>query len=434
MSASFATDSFFNWILSHPGVTEYIDFDSPDDPDDIKPRNKKLEETISKLKAFLEESKSCGPQIPTFPPLSPYLSKSQKFFSNVHFFIQFKIYRLRCKSQLEAHEIAEELITQLEIEKSQTKFTHLICVNLPGLYLYLQRDPLHAQMLATKDMYYVNEISSQMFIDTNKEKQIEFMHKVIADMRNSFNAQSVVIKEHTLQEQFERIIFYPEFIAYNEIRELVMPESMTEPILFTNSVIKTMNVIINKCNITHPTDITIFSVVYFRAIFNIAFRIKPEFFTNRKMEVKIRKVNDKITPQIAVADLYTIPNGNTIQEIVNNNEYIRKASDCLSKLPFMNSPLDSLEIINEALAYARTHITTVDKGHSSNAHSFDVVFGVFLVAVLGSDINNLEEVFWFINSFAPFDGLSGPLEYARATSSATALQLENISSELLKNP
>ena len=54
------------------------------------------------------------------------------------------------------------------------------------------------------------------------------------------------------------------------------------------------------------------------------------------------------------------------------------------------------------------------------------IFGFFLMTFVSSDIHNIEEILWFIESFAPFDGLSGPMEFSLATAKALKVQLAKV--------
>jgi hypothetical protein len=95
----------------------------------------------------------------------------------------------------------------------------------------------------------------------------------------------------------------------------------------------------------------------------------------------------------------------------------------LTAATFYNSPLDVLYCVHCALTHLRKFVAKID---NEMVQAFDTVFGLFLVVLLGCDLPNPEDIFAIVENYAPMTGLSGPLEYARSTITASSLQCASI--------
>jgi hypothetical protein len=81
----------------------------------------------------------------------------------------------------------------------------------------------------------------------------------------------------------------------------------------------------------------------------------------------------------------------------------------------MTNPIDAIFEIHEMIAYLEH---TVSKHGSSGMVPFEVAFGLYIGAVLASDVPNFEELAEFVDDFGPASGMCPEFEFTRTTTKA----------------
>jgi hypothetical protein len=145
-----------------------------------------------------------------------------------------------------------------------------------------------------------------------------------------------------------------------------------------------------------------------------------------KRESIIKRYTTRYRLHDTGAALQFVPPGSenlTLAEIIVKDECMAAASRELLAAAFYNSPLDVLYCIHLTLTQIRKSVAKIDP---EMVQSFDTVFGLFLIVLLGCDLPNPEAMFDLVETYAPASGLSGPLEYAKSTISASSMQCKTI--------
>ena len=426
------TMNFSSFLFQWKEFIPFIELDVLEEPE----RSAHILETLGELTRFyhfvLIPSR---PEMPIIPQLDTYeRSKETTILSRKHFFLQWRIYRKETKSHQRSISFLDGLCDAI---KHLHEHENPSVVNIKYKAFYnklLETASEKTKRLLACDSYIINKISKEcLYSDSAPNAQVS-LSQILFNMRGQFDRSSMFIAEHHLQPKFEEIIFKSDFPFKNEIDNLFRKSEMVDEQLFTVNVIRTMQKIIKGMKITNTTDVSIFSIIFFRAIFDLSFVVNKNFFV-RNYTPEFRLFSHKITvemtgipDEIMESDLFRDKKSFDVYQIVQSNDSLKAAANTLTSLAFQNSPLDMLGTIHNVLSTIREFSSRIlfnDKKNES-AQSFDSIFGLFIVTLVGSDLPNVEEVFWFINTFSPCDGLSGQLEYARATASAVLMQTATI--------
>ncbi|KAK8865085.1 hypothetical protein M9Y10_010617 [Tritrichomonas musculus] len=407
---SFTSDPFNVWLFENQWIVPFVQFDSPNNLNDTQTRQIKLAETISKIKNFREfRLLSSAPEKPHFPQLSLSLIPSSVFRAHKHFFLQSELYDTRCESYQISIKRTDSLLEALAVEQKITN-AMLIVFDEEALFRYLLTDSDKSISIAEADSIIVSQISADDLILTDVNSQANVLLHIITGMKPNYDRRALFLFDHPFQEKFDQLFYHSDFKFHDDIERLFTEENMSSPDVFTNSTVLLMQQMSQFFKLTESTEISIFSLIYFRAVYNYAMSFKPSFFFP-EIECKFNLLE-------------------SLREIVAKSEKLTRASRQLTSLAFHITPLDLLAAVHTALTELRLFVC--EGPDNDDAQSFDTIFGLFLVVLVASDLPNQEQIFRFILDFAPPDGLSGPFEYARATVSAASVQCQAILDELTK--
>jgi hypothetical protein len=145
----------------------------------------------------------------------------------------------------------------------------------------------------------------------------------------------------------------------------------------------------------------------------------PESSNIRRLQQRIRVRDTGACPKY----LPPFSDDDSFAAIIARDDLLVLAGKELTAAAFYNSPLDALYCVHLALTQIRKFVGKTD---AEMTQSFDTIFGLFLVVLFGCDLPHPEETFTIVETYAPNTGLSGPLEYARSTISAAALQCNQL--------
>lgn len=425
IGSTFLDDSFGVWLLDHQEYMSFIQMDWPDDMSDDKPRKNAIVKFLAAYRQFMKITyQDTQPQIPEFPQIELYLTKEQVTLSRIHFFLQWKIYRAKCKSRAKTLEFANIFVDELKKAYNSTS-SQIINVNTQEFFNKMMTDSAKAQIYSIKDYSIVNSINLSIVFETNLEKQRQCFINLIAQAKKEFGSTIYMNHEIPMQEKFNSFIFNPAFVEARLVLNLFSKSNFKSPQLFTMQVVNSMNDIITRFEPTEPNEVAIFSILFFRAIFNFAMSFFPDFFFP-KIELKVHKYKKHLTVEELLACQDVVQRDRPIDEVINTDPELSQAVKAIFDIIFMNSPLDILSCVHQTLSYIRNYAERVSKEFGFDAQSFDAVFGVFLLVIVHSEIPNYEEIFWFVSNFAPIDGLASPLEYAKATVTAMEMQISKL--------
>ena len=365
---SFQNDSLLLWLLDHKEFTPFIEFDSPDEGENSDFIIKQtLQETIDQMKGFLHTLITIlTPECPTFPPLSESLHKEDKKLTHIHFFIQWYIFELRINHYKKLKEYICEFIELLEERlKTIDKQTQVIRIYSKQLINKLQEEPKSLIRLSSKDSIIVNYISSHSInysLYSTKEQQKHYINNYLESIRPSYNIATNFIHEIDSDEDIECFLFHPDFLLYDEIRSLIIdfPYQENDHNKFTNKVAELMNHILREFSITNTIDVSVFSIIFFRAMFNMSYRLHHEFF-EFNYPPNIRKSCHQFPLDLISSENHEeFKDYESMEIFISNDPFLSEATKCLSYLQFVNSPLDQLGYVHESLTYIRNYLAQYD--------------------------------------------------------------------------
>ncbi|OHT07668.1 hypothetical protein TRFO_24085 [Tritrichomonas foetus] len=431
---NFSTDPFNIYLLDNQWIVPFVRFDSPNKLNDTQTRQIRLSETIDKINLFYETRLlSSAPEKPHFPSISRSMIPTSVFLAHEHFFLQDKLYRTRVKSHKLAIKKIEDLVQALNTEKT-IESAMIIVLDLESLFRYLLADSDKSCSIAEADSVVVSQISADdLILSDDVNTQINVLLHIITGMKPNYDRRALFLYDHPLQEKFDQLFYHSDFQFRDQIDDLFSNETMSSSSVFTNATVRLMQFLTSYYKLTESTEVSIFSLIYFRAVYNYAVSVNPKFFFP-DTECKFHLYSDQLTIQQTGASPTFLPkheSGENLREIVAKSEKLTRAARQLTALSFHITPLDLLAAIHSALTDLR--LFACEGPSNDDAQSFDTIFGLFLVVLAASDLPNQEQIFKFILEFAPPDGLSGPLEYARATVSAASLQCQSILEGILEN-
>lgn len=429
MNVNIYGDPFYQWVLQNEWISRFISYDKPKNSGKMEEKQLKLIHTIEEITDFYEcRLLVAVPDKPHFKPFPRSMLSSSVYLAHIHFFLQNKLYKYRCKGFELAKQRVAELLQALHASLV-SNVNIVINIDIQELIRYLLSDSEKCIRLTNKDSVIVNQISKEdlLLFDDQSSNQTAIMNQILTGMNPSFDRKNLLIGENPLQEKFEQLFFHSNFHFRKEIDSLFEEPAIKSPQIFTELSIHLMQKMLDFYKFTDSANISIFSFIYFRALFSYGISIKHDFFFP---DIKCEFCNyvDFVEIEQTGALMKYIPHhepNDSIKEIVMKNQKLVNAATELTTTAFYSTPFDILSVIHKVLAEIRNFVCD-ECPSSDDALSFDTIFGLFIIILVASDLPNQEQVFRFVLDFTPFEGLSGSLEYARATISAAAIQCETI--------
>lgn len=424
-ASNFIDDSFGAWLVDHQEYASYIQMDWPDDMANINPRKDAIVKFLAAYQQFMKaDYQDMQPVIPEFPQMELFLTKEQVNLSRIHFFLQWKIYRAKCKSRAKALEFANIFIDELK-KAYYTSSSQIIMVNSRQFFNAMMMDSAKCRLISSKDYEIVSQINVSLQFNNSLDAQKQYFHGLLDRAIKEFGTNTYYNTEIEIQEEFNSFIFNPAFVYAKEVLGLFTKVTYRSTHYFTAKIVDAMNIIISQYEINESAEVAVFSILFFRAIFNFAISFFPDFFMP-KMENVISKYKLQLSLDDLLACQDVFPREQEANELIKTDPYLSRASQVLFNTIFMNSPLDVLSTFHEALSLVRSYAEIASEQHGFDYQSFDAVFGIFLLVFVRSEIPNYEELFWFVLNFSPVEGLASPLEYAKATITAIQLQITKL--------
>jgi hypothetical protein len=396
------------WLIDHLDIVPFIQADSPECADWQTEVARHRCESLRRLQHFYDDTLlNLAPEPPTFPH-----SGSADFLIHLHFFLQQEIFRWQKEKHEKAKLCCHGLI-QILSELNGARF--IVKIDHERLFQYWTDDPPAVYALKLRDAAVVADISQSDLTLMTEDQNRQVLSQILFSMHLQYDRNMNFLAPHPMQTRFDQLVFHQNFICNREMSELVQAGD------FGRQVLKVMGAIVEKFKIKDSVDLSVFSIVFFRAIFDYAYDRRPELFRKGEESV-IRRYYDQYRVRQTGADIKFVTNRDPearMADVIAKDSFLAEAARELTAAALYNSPLDVLYCVHLALAQIRKGVAKIDQ---EAVQSFDTIFGLFLIVVLGSDVPDPEALFDLIEKFAPMNGLSGSLEYARSTVSAAALQ------------
>jgi hypothetical protein len=412
----FQADPLSTWLVDHQDLIRFIQVDSPTNPESPTETQDSIMNCLNRLTTFfnyrLSESR---PEKPILPKHVQSDSQSSSFAVHQHFFIQGEMYRFQERRHESSIVLCRGLIDTLMKTLDTNSF--VVKIAFEQLFMFLLSDPPEIQSLKIKDLAIVSEVSQNVMILPDAATSESELALILYAMRIHYDRKTFFLPPHPLQSKFEQLLFHPSFVLHDDVQLLINSGNQ-----FSVSCLSLLEQIIRTFRLSDSVDLSIISVIFFRAVFDWAYENRPQMFQQRP-ESKIRQNYARYrVPDTGASPKYLpqgIEDSERLCDIIAKDELLEASGRELATAAFYNSPLDVLYCVHCALTHIRKFVARID---SEMVQSFDTVFGLFLVVLLGCDLPNPEDIFTLIENYAPMNGLSGPLEYARSTISASSLQ------------
>ena len=406
------------WLLQHTKLIPFFDLEIKDDS-----KEKQILALIGKLTHFYNyQLIPFKLDQPHFTSLERYMLNESIFYSHIHFFLQKKIYKSRKIDHHKSIEMFNEMIDALDQTMKKNPTCPIIC-DEQQLYSMFLQDSERTRYLVCKDNYIVSNIKYEEY--DGLEKQAKIIENTMINMKNKMLPKATYFPVDENQESFNQLIFHPSFIFKQKVDILLNENTLIDVGSFSQKCVDLMQEIIMALKITDPDDVLVFSTSYFRSIFDAAYEINPRIFDMPEKSL-ILEYTPRITVKMTGASIPFLPSyeeTDTFYDIIHKHPNLTYSSDELMLAAFSNSPLDILGHVHFALNHIRIYVNEID---TEMSQSFDVIFGLFLIVFLGTELPKPELMFLIVDQFAPKKGLSGSLEYAASTLTATRLQCNDI--------
>lgn len=425
----FSNDTLNNWLLNHQNMIKYVQLTSV-----IRPNSKDQYDTlldaINRIENMIEKTIIPNkPEEPYIHAICNGLSDESTRYAHIHFYLQNKIFTERTKTYTEIVKAMSELLSAIrEISnKTNNLFIH---INENSIYWQLLNDARKILQLSSKDADLISKITSLEPTTTDVSSQKSILRNVVFSMKNIFDRNKYsIIPENPYQERLNQLLFSYNFIFADDVKSILDPNNFINPQLFTDSIVRLVDKIVEEFEITDENDKNIILWTSFRSFFNACIPLKSEFFFASE-EPLFRLRSPYITiDDIAVKKEFLPPHeeGDSAAKIVASNKKLSDAAEKINTSAYMTTPFDIMDRIYAALSEIKTYaVEAATEKNKDDAYTFDCVFGLFLLVLISCDLPNVEEVFTFSQNFAPISSLTSQLQYAHMTISAALLQTKKL--------
>jgi hypothetical protein len=163
-------------------------------------------------------------------------------------------------------------------------------------------------------------------------------------------------------------------------------------------------------------------ILFFRAIFARAFSENPRYFYRNEPGnlTTIAELFPVESLEVSPEFLPDHPDGSTVFEVFKDLELFQRAASHLAFTCFFTNPIDALFEIHEVIHILEQFTASITPETGTKILPFETVFGLFIAAILMSDIPNFEELAAFVGDFAPEGCLCQDFLFAFSTSQAAA--------------
>lgn len=413
------------WLLNHQKYIKYVRINSAPS---IRPANfgsnSTIEQSIMQLEKFVEnESKQNTLEKPYIPKMHNSLTHASVYLAHQHFYLQIQIYKEKKKQR---ERVLDELIELKEALQGSLNANYfmLVDIDFKALSWDLQDESVIINKLLFKDSQLISDITTDTPIISDKASQIYLLRKLLFSVKQYYDRKFCYLMENPIQEKFEQLYFSDIFVFAEDVRHLLDTSNFQTPGSFTEQLEILKKKIIREFDAVEPMDDALIMFTIYRAIFCEAFSKNPDFFLI-KPKSRFADIKEKLTLDDLAVDLSFLPDrpSDNPREICAHSERLSNAVGYLNVSQLAIVPLDVFGSVYLALRELRAYAVEVKA--TDDAYTFDTIFGLFLLVLVGSDLVAVEEIFTFARDFA--GEMQGPLEYANATVAAAIQQIEKLS-------
>jgi hypothetical protein len=413
-SSPYQADPFSVWLLDHPELVEFIQVDSADLIEDASAN---LISTLAGLTHIYNYNfLSLRPTPPRPSSVRRSDPQQSSFATHAHFFIQLEIFRLQTEKYNESLATYQELIRIIRSLLNSSQF--VLQIDYDGLFRCFLSEPPAVAALAKKDSQAIEDFSLNDLNLLDFAANEAILLQLLYARRLQYD-RNLFVPQCGLQEKFYQLLFHHKFVLKSSVDRLLTGAG------FGAEAAALLDESLSTFAIADPTDVAVFTILFCRAAFDFAFENAPDMFLLPSAS-PLRSCQSGIPIEETGVDRHLLSfwqPEDAFADIIARDEDLAAAGADLAATAFQNSPLDVLYCVDVTLRRIRAFIARADPG---SAQSFDTIFGLFLVVLIGCDVPCPEELFRLMEICPRAHTLVGTFDYARSIMAAAAIQCASI--------
>ena len=492
------------FLEKHQYLTDFLIIDSTEISPSKKPfptyRDNVHRQNLKKLKNLNESRNSTFLNQPDLSQITRPLYM-QHNISSIYYKIQFLIYKFQYYNEKVKNNFKNYVSSLIKLYESllsnNANLIEVVTVDFDKLVAFLQKVPEKIKRIRFYYIHLIQEFSKEVkkstknAVDLRKDLvDILLQTKYMVDSSLNFFCPT------PLQENFESIIFSPQFGVSDYLNQIIDKEvfgKLTAPELIQR-IIKLNNQIIQTHKLKKEDNTTLIITFLFRMIFNEVYpMIKifslPEFNFDLLLKLKDLTLKEIGVPieycpiEFASEECMNDSPRNTFRNDVNYS----LASVHIEFISFFTNPLDILHQLsaalheiekaamiykvqnvkrekkkknenkssnindtsneinnsddsikkndddnNSAIVDADFSTTVVEDGLSEFLFPFDVTFALFISTILASDVPEFMRIAAFTDQYSPTFGLCASFEFALAKLKTVSIYMQNLAQQMIE--
>ena len=252
-----------------------------------------------------------------------------------------------------------------------------------------------------------------------EQKLREVLIQIVEQMALQIDTKTYFFASNVKEQKFEQWLFC-ESLPMREDVDAVLKNFQNEPRrMFPQRIIELYMNISQHFEVGggDPVMASCLIIMLFRVMFSRAYGENPAFFykgektglqlIGKKIRVESLEVPEEILPEHE--------EGECVYDVFRRDTVYRRAGKHFEYAILATNPIDAIFEIHEILMYIQNVVSTRASG---GMMPFETTFGLYIGAMLASDLPNFEELAEFVCDFAPSSGLCPEFEFTCTTTQA----------------
>ncbi|OHT11594.1 hypothetical protein TRFO_18843 [Tritrichomonas foetus] len=268
---------------------------------------------------------------------------------------------------------------------------------------------------------------------------IKCVNKVIEDCKSDFDQKKWYLLSYKNQDSFDKLLLGHDNEITHDVFNFLGNFISIPRNKFTETIIMIYQKMVHSFQFENPISVSIFSILYIRAIFSSALRKSPEYFFPKDFENEgernlLETVRQKLTIQDLSPPKDLLPENIQSSDLVFN---VFKEIDCfveigkmINFMNFYSNPFDMLNEITNSLHLIECYVSNKIPNEGGSVLPFETVFSLFFGSLLTSDLIEIKSLVQFLEDFTPKSRISPSFEYSRMTFTALYKQINTFAKNL----
>lgn len=342
--------------------------------------------------------------------------KAMKHF-HVSRFLSEKLIRMRRKELAKVNEEANhllELLTDVSIVPPSVS----IAINFDEL-----RQALNGSMkfFAMSEYQKVASVDLASCVPNNitEEKLRVVLNQVVDQVALQIDRKTFFFASNDKEQRFEQWLFCDSLPMREDVDNILRDFQKEPRRMFPQRIIELYAKISQyfEVGVGDAEKASCMIIMLFRVMFSRAYGENPLFFyksektglqnIGKQIPVESLEVPEEILPKHEA--------GENVYDVFRRDGVYRRAGRHFEYAILATNPIDAIFEIHEILMYIQNIVSARAIG---GMMPFETTFGLFIGAMLASDVPNFEELAEFVCDFAPANGLCPEFEFTCTTTQA----------------